>query len=86
MTPSLRFHILSHPPLQSDIKSDDLLLKGSRTKDKSKEKKGSKDKKKGQAADGPEKRPAKAKVDELLVGRLHPDKAACVNMQADAEA
>ncbi|XP_049445186.1 otoferlin isoform X10 [Epinephelus fuscoguttatus] len=51
----------------TDIKPDDLLLKGSKTKEKSKEKKGSKDKKKGQAADGSEKRPVKAKVDELMV-------------------
>lgn len=36
-------------------------------KEKSKEKKSSKDKKKGQAADGAEKRPARAKVDELMV-------------------
>ncbi|XP_051264413.1 otoferlin isoform X6 [Dicentrarchus labrax] len=40
---------------------------GSKTKEKSKEKKSSKDKKKGQAADSSEKRPVKAKVDELLV-------------------
>lgn len=33
----------------------------------SKEKKSSKDKKKGQAADGAEKRPVRAKVDELMV-------------------
>uniref|UniRef100_A0A671V3R3 Otoferlin n=1 Tax=Sparus aurata TaxID=8175 RepID=A0A671V3R3_SPAAU len=39
----------------------------SKTNQKSKEKKGSKDKKKGLAADGSEKRPVKAKVDELLV-------------------
>ncbi|XP_033504490.2 otoferlin isoform X15 [Epinephelus lanceolatus] len=51
----------------ADIKPDDLLLKGSKTKEKSKEKKGYKDKKKGQAADGSEKRPVKAKVDELMV-------------------
>ncbi|XP_035535226.1 otoferlin isoform X2 [Morone saxatilis] len=51
----------------ADIKPDDLLLKGSKTKEKSKEKKSSKDKKKGQAADSSEKRPVKAKVDELLV-------------------
>ncbi|XP_074471830.1 otoferlin isoform X5 [Sebastes fasciatus] len=40
---------------------------GSKTKEKSKEKKSSKDKKKGQAADGSDKRPVKAKVDELMV-------------------
>ncbi|XP_074471833.1 otoferlin isoform X8 [Sebastes fasciatus] len=51
----------------ADIKPDDLLLKGSKTKEKSKEKKSSKDKKKGQAADGSDKRPVKAKVDELMV-------------------
>uniref|UniRef100_A0A3Q0RNW6 Otoferlin n=1 Tax=Amphilophus citrinellus TaxID=61819 RepID=A0A3Q0RNW6_AMPCI len=49
------------------IKPDDLLLKGSKMKEKGKEKKSSKDKKKGQAADGSEKRPVKAKVDELVV-------------------
>lgn len=38
-------------------------------KEKGKEKKSSKDKKKGQAADGSEKRPVKAKVDELMVNR-----------------
>ncbi|KAM3603301.1 uncharacterized protein V6R79_020111 [Siganus canaliculatus] len=51
----------------ADIKPDDLLLKGTKTKEKSKEKKSSKDKRKGQGADGLEKRPLKAKVDELLV-------------------
>ncbi|KAG8011347.1 Otoferlin [Nibea albiflora] len=51
----------------ADIKPDDLLMKGSKTKEKSREKKSSKEKKKGQAADGSEKRPVKAKVDELLV-------------------
>ncbi|XP_034383459.1 otoferlin [Cyclopterus lumpus] len=51
----------------ADIKPDDLILKGSKTKEKSKEKKSSKDKKKGQAADGSDKRPVKAKVDELMV-------------------
>uniref|UniRef100_A0A8C9Y0C4 Otoferlin n=1 Tax=Sander lucioperca TaxID=283035 RepID=A0A8C9Y0C4_SANLU len=49
------------------IKHDDLLLKGSKTKEKSKEKKSSKDKKKGHAADGSEKRTVKARVDELMV-------------------
>lgn len=42
-------------------------MKGSKTKERSKEKKSSKEKKKGQATDGSEKRPVKAKVDELLV-------------------
>ncbi|KAI3364261.1 hypothetical protein L3Q82_011066 [Scortum barcoo] len=51
----------------ADIKPDDLLLKGSKAKEKGKEKKSSKDKKKGQAADGTEKQLVKAKVDELLV-------------------
>ncbi|XP_075939992.1 otoferlin [Anarhichas minor] len=50
-----------------DIKPDDLPLKGSKTREKSKEKKSSRDKKKGQAADGSDKRPVKAKVDELMV-------------------
>uniref|UniRef100_A0A3B4VC77 Otoferlin n=1 Tax=Seriola dumerili TaxID=41447 RepID=A0A3B4VC77_SERDU len=49
------------------IKPDDLLPKGSKTKEKSREKKSSKDKRKNQAADGTEKRPVKAKVDELVV-------------------
>ncbi|XP_042359531.1 otoferlin [Plectropomus leopardus] len=40
---------------------------GSKTKEKSKEKKSNKDKKKGLAAEGSEKRPVKAKVDELMV-------------------
>ncbi|CAN9507842.1 unnamed protein product [Ophioblennius macclurei] len=51
----------------ADIKPDDLLLKGSKMKEKSKEKKSAKDKKKGLAADGAEKRPVKARVDELVV-------------------
>lgn len=61
------------PPLipQSDMKPDDLLLKGPKTRERNKEKKSSKDKKKGQAADGAEKRQAKAKVDELLVSVIH---------------
>lgn len=63
--PFVRLHL--HSPLQSDIKPDDLILKGSKTKEKSKEKKGSRDKKKGQAADASENRPVKAKVDELMV-------------------
>uniref|UniRef100_A0A3Q3LN49 Otoferlin n=1 Tax=Mastacembelus armatus TaxID=205130 RepID=A0A3Q3LN49_9TELE len=49
------------------IKPDDLLLKGSKMKEKGKEKKSSKEKKKGQAADGSDKRPAKSRVDELVV-------------------
>uniref|UniRef100_A0A669ECW5 Otoferlin n=1 Tax=Oreochromis niloticus TaxID=8128 RepID=A0A669ECW5_ORENI len=40
---------------------------GSKTKERGKEKKNSKDKRKGQAADGSERRPVKAKVDELVV-------------------
>lgn len=59
----------SPPP--SDIKPDDLLLKGSRTKEKSRDKKASKDKRKGQVADGLEKKPSKARVDELLVRQPH---------------
>ncbi|XP_039980979.1 LOW QUALITY PROTEIN: otoferlin [Xiphias gladius] len=51
----------------ADIKPDDLLLKGSKIKEKSKEKRSSKDKKKSGAADGTERRPVKAKVDELVV-------------------
>ncbi|XP_035000642.1 otoferlin isoform X2 [Hippoglossus stenolepis] len=51
----------------AEIKPDDPLLKGSRTKEKSKDKKSSKDKKKSHAADGTEKRPVKARVDQLMV-------------------
>ncbi|XP_035473400.2 otoferlin isoform X2 [Scophthalmus maximus] len=51
----------------ADIKPDDLLLKGSKTKERGKDKKSSKDKKKSHASDGMEKRPVKARVDELLV-------------------
>ncbi|XP_029984060.1 otoferlin isoform X13 [Sphaeramia orbicularis] len=51
----------------ADIKPDDLLLKGSKMKEKGKEKKSSKDKKKGHAVDGSEKQPVKPKVDELVV-------------------
>ncbi|XP_019201683.1 otoferlin isoform X3 [Oreochromis niloticus] len=51
----------------ADVKPDELLLKGSKTKERGKEKKNSKDKRKGQAADGSERRPVKAKVDELVV-------------------
>ncbi|XP_047430139.1 otoferlin isoform X12 [Mugil cephalus] len=51
----------------ADVKPDDLILKGPKTKEKSKEKKSSKDKKKGHAADASENRPVKAKVDELMV-------------------
>lgn len=47
-------------------------MKGSKSREKSKEKKSSKDKKKGQAVDGSEKRPVKAKVDELLVSMSLP--------------
>lgn len=67
MTPPSFVHLHLHSTLQSDIKPDDLLLKGSKTKEKSKDKKSSKDKKKGQAVDGAEKRPVKAKVDEMVV-------------------
>ncbi|XP_028294970.1 otoferlin isoform X17 [Gouania willdenowi] len=51
----------------ADIKLDDLILKGSKLKEKSKDKKSSKDRKKGQAANSLEKQPVKAKVDELVV-------------------
>lgn len=58
--------------LQSDIKPDDLLPKGSKTKEKYKDRKGVKDKRKGQAADGAEKQPSKARVDEMVVRQLTP--------------
>ena len=67
MTPCLVFH----SPLWLDIKPDDLHLKGSKMKDKGKEKKSSKEKKRGQATDGSDKRPVKAKVDELVVSVFH---------------
>ncbi|CAG03622.1 unnamed protein product, partial [Tetraodon nigroviridis] len=51
----------------ADIKLDDPLLKGSRTKEKCRDKKGVKDKRKGQATDGAEKQPGRAKVDEMVV-------------------
>ncbi|XP_037541805.1 otoferlin [Nematolebias whitei] len=51
----------------ADNRPDDPLLRGSKMKDKIKEKKSSKDKKKGHTADGSEKRPVKPKVDELKV-------------------
>nr|XP_057911953.1 otoferlin isoform X6 [Doryrhamphus excisus] len=51
----------------ADIKSDDLVRKGSRTREKYKDKKSSKDKKRGHAVDGVEKPTIKAKVDELVV-------------------
>ncbi|XP_033931919.1 otoferlin isoform X3 [Pseudochaenichthys georgianus] len=51
----------------ADIRHDDLILKGFKTKDKSREKRFFKDKKKGQAAEHSERRPVKAKVDELVV-------------------
>uniref|UniRef100_A0A3B4BFR6 C2 domain-containing protein n=1 Tax=Periophthalmus magnuspinnatus TaxID=409849 RepID=A0A3B4BFR6_9GOBI len=51
-----------------ELKPDDLLLKGPKLKDKSKDKRFTKDKKKGkEAADGAEKRPVKLRVDELMV-------------------
>lgn len=61
----------THLP-QSDIKPDDLLPKGSKTKEKCKEKKGAKDKRKGQAVDGAEKQPGKGRVDEMVVRQLTP--------------
>ncbi|KAM4529507.1 otoferlin isoform 9-T9 [Fundulus diaphanus] len=51
----------------ADIRADDLHLKGSRIKERYKEKKISKDKKKSHAGDGLEKLPPKARVDELVV-------------------
>lgn len=67
VTPPCFVHLHLHSTPQSDIKPDDLLVKGSKTKEKGKEKKSSKDKKKGQAVDGSEKQPVKARVDELVV-------------------
>ncbi|KAA0708535.1 Otoferlin Fer-1-like protein 2 [Triplophysa tibetana] len=49
----------------TDIKADDFSVKGTKLKEKSKDKKSFKDKKKNH--DGTEKRPPKPKVDELLV-------------------
>ncbi|XP_047244482.1 otoferlin isoform X3 [Girardinichthys multiradiatus] len=51
----------------TDIRPEDLHLKGSKMKERFKEKKSFKDKKKSHAADGLEKRPLKARVDELMV-------------------
>ncbi|KAJ3606908.1 hypothetical protein NHX12_026424, partial [Muraenolepis orangiensis] len=49
------------------IHPDDLLIKGSKARDRSRDKRGPKDKKKGgHVVDGPEKRGPKARVDELL--------------------
>ncbi|XP_055005471.1 LOW QUALITY PROTEIN: otoferlin [Boleophthalmus pectinirostris] len=51
-----------------ELKPDDPLLKGPRLKDKSRDKRLTKDKKKGkEGADGAEKRPVKLRVDELMV-------------------
>ncbi|XP_054877385.1 otoferlin isoform X5 [Poeciliopsis prolifica] len=50
----------------ADIRPDDLHLKGSKMKERFKEKKSSKQKR-SHAADGSEKRPPKARVDELVV-------------------
>uniref|UniRef100_A0A3P9KTT7 Otoferlin n=1 Tax=Oryzias latipes TaxID=8090 RepID=A0A3P9KTT7_ORYLA len=49
------------------VKPNDLILKGSKMKEKSREKKGMKDKKKGQPPESSEKQPLKTKVDELVV-------------------
>lgn len=57
---------------QSDIRFDDPLLKGSKIKEKCKDKKGVKDKRKGQATDGAEQQPGKAKVDEMVVRQFTP--------------
>ncbi|MEQ2250937.1 hypothetical protein ILYODFUR_006002, partial [Ilyodon furcidens] len=51
----------------TDIRPEDLHLKSSKMKERFKEKKSFKDKKKSHAADGLEKRPLKARVDELMV-------------------
>ncbi|XP_029705528.1 otoferlin isoform X1 [Takifugu rubripes] len=51
----------------ADVKPDDLLPKGSKTKEKYKDKKGAKDRRKGQAVDGAEKQPGKRRVDEMVV-------------------
>ncbi|XP_057679056.1 otoferlin isoform X12 [Corythoichthys intestinalis] len=51
----------------ADIKSDDLVWKGSRLKERNKEKRNAKDKKKVHAVDGIEKRMVKPKVDEMMV-------------------
>ncbi|KAG9347678.1 hypothetical protein JZ751_005251 [Albula glossodonta] len=55
-----------------NIKPDESPIKGTKGKEKAKDKaKGSKDKKKGQAGDGPEKKPSKPKIDELLLNQVH---------------
>ncbi|XP_077442838.1 otoferlin isoform X1 [Stigmatopora argus] len=51
----------------ADIKCDDLVWKGSRMKERNKEKRNAKDKKKVHAVDGVEKRMVKPKVDEMMV-------------------
>ncbi|XP_061667432.1 otoferlin isoform X3 [Syngnathoides biaculeatus] len=51
----------------ADIKCDDIVRKGSRMRERMKEKRSTKDKKKGHAVDGSEKRTVKSKVDELMV-------------------
>ncbi|XP_015225069.1 PREDICTED: otoferlin-like [Cyprinodon variegatus] len=51
----------------ADIRPDELHLKGSRMKERFKDKKISKDKKKSHAADASEKRPPKTRVEEMMV-------------------
>ncbi|XP_019721107.1 otoferlin isoform X3 [Hippocampus comes] len=51
----------------ADIKCDDLVRKGSRMRERNKEKRSAKDKKKCHAVDAAEKRTVKSKVDELMV-------------------
>lgn len=54
-------------------------------KDKIKEKKSSKDKKRGHTADGSEKRPVKPKVDELKVMVLRQSHSRCIIIFISAE-
>ena len=61
------------PPLPNSdlIHPDDLLTKGSKSRDKSRDRRGPKDRKKGgHVMEGPEKRGPRPRVDELLVGAL----------------
>ena len=55
-------------PWTSELKADDSPVKGTKPKDKARDKaKSSKDKKKSQAGEGQDRRPTKPRVDELLV-------------------
>ena len=61
------------PPLPNSdlIHPDDLLTKGSKSRDKGRDRRGPKDRKKaGHVMEGPEKRGPRPRVDELLVGAL----------------